>query len=284
MLVPARQTSLEISPGHSATDGIQPHQSVTPDRSRRRSTPVSHRTFLVVALLRLVSPAFPEARRCPADRPITGGEKKCPIDPLSPLTATTSPRTVLSRGGMTIPRDMDRSEMLRECQCREGHLHPHTYPGSIYRPIWDPSSSNTSRIFWGRHIMLSCPFSIAATRDSFAAAALYTTRRSKHNAANPLGNGRMKLRTGRLEKTLEAKYNQACATQSHDSRRPSLCASHLPPADSRLPEARYTRVLRSTTKTSEVVVRHTSFMLSPVVSRSPSSSDDGPDPSSRRDE
>lgn len=63
-----------------------------------------------------------------------GEKKKCLIDPLSPLTATTSPRTVPSRGGMTIPRDMDRSEMLRECQCREGHLHPHTYPGSIYRP------------------------------------------------------------------------------------------------------------------------------------------------------
>lgn len=129
---------------------------------RRRSTPVSHCTFLD-ALSRLVLLAFPEARRCPADRPITGGEKKCPINPLSPPDSDHFPANSAFPRGMTIPRDMDRSQMLREGRLPvpRGMSSP-PYPGSIYRPIWDPSSSNTTKIFWGRHI---CSLDLLRRRD-----------------------------------------------------------------------------------------------------------------------
>lgn len=229
---------------------------------RRRSTPVSHCTFLD-ALSRLVLLAFPEARRCPADRPITGGEKKCPINPLSPPDSDHFPANSAFPRGMTIPRDMDRSQMLLEGRMPvpRGMSSP-PYPGSIYRPIWDPSSSNTTKIFWGRHIMLSCP--PPSPRPGTALLpppprGLYTTRKS---TTNPFSDGRMKSRTARLDKTLETKYNQACATQSHNSRRPiPLRISSLPcwfPA-SRSP-VRSSLAIHE--KTSEVVVRHTCFMLS----------------------
>lgn len=168
--------------------------------------------------------------------------------PLSPPDSDHFPACDALRG-LTIPRDMDRSQMLRECQCRERHLHPRVNLPSNMGPI----------IFKHHKDILGTPHhalfssSLPATRDGFTSTTtlccrLYT-RKPKDNAANPPSDGRMKLQTARLlDKTLEAKYSQACATQSHDSRRPSLCASHLPPAGSRLPEARYTRVLRSTRK------------------------------------
>lgn len=94
---------------------------------RRRSTPVSHCTFLD-ALSRLVLLAFPEARRCPADRPITGGEKKCPINPLSPPDSDHFPANSAFPRGMTIARDIDRSQMLREGRMPvpRGMSSPHT--------------------------------------------------------------------------------------------------------------------------------------------------------------
>lgn len=193
--------------------------------------------------------AFPEARRCPADRPITGGEKKCPINPLSPPDSDHFPANSAFPRGMTIPRDMDRSQMLREGRMPVPRGMPSPpYPGSIYRPKWDPSSSNTTKIFWGRHIMLSCPSPSPRPGTALLPPpprGLYTTRKS---TTNPFSDGRMKLRTARLDKH----WRRNTARHAQHSRiildAPSLCASHLPPACSRLPEARDARVLRSTRK------------------------------------